>query len=40
MLHNKALGGRTDKRFDMQLGLLREAFPKAKLPKNFHEAKF
>jgi hypothetical protein len=39
MLHNKALGGWTDKSFDMQLGLLREAFPKAKLPKNFHEAK-
>jgi hypothetical protein len=38
MLNNKVLGGWTDKSFDMQLGLLREAFPKAKLPKNFHEA--
>ena len=39
MLHNKALGGWNDKSFDMQLGLLKEAFPKAKLAKNFHEAK-
>jgi hypothetical protein len=39
MLHNKALGGWTDKSFDMQLALLIEAFPQAKLPKNFHEAK-
>ena len=39
MLQNKALGHWTDKSFDMHLGLLREAFPEVKLPKNFHEAK-
>jgi len=33
MLHNKALGGWTAKSFDMQLELLKEAFPQEKLPQ-------
>jgi hypothetical protein len=38
LLHNKLLGGWTDKSFDILLDLLNDALPVA-LPKNFYEAK-